>query len=180
MPRFPSKGTAPAKRHRYDTNCRCLFQGASGKKGKISKNIFPKTVKHMPNSSYSETTRAGKPQKLSMFADRPSPLPTYLCNRQKHFPFPFTIPFTRTRDREPHSPAGFKRETRFLGIVHGGNRACRGRWVCAWGRSSGVRVCAPPRWRLSMRRTQGDHSTVAAGRGRRAILAEEDEGLVAG
>ena len=61
--------------------------------------------------------------------------------------FPFILPLTGNDESIPHSPAGFKREMRFLEIVRGG-------------RSIGVRGHAPPRWRLSMRRSRGDRPTI--------------------
>ena len=78
----------------------------------------------------------------------------------------------------PHSPAGFKREMRFLEVWKFAGvliprmlrkqvrpvfaRGNAGFGDCGRGRSSGVRVCAPSRWRLSMRRSRGERPTTAA------------------
>ena len=77
------------------------------------------------------------------------------------------------RESIPHSPAAFKREMRFLEVcrridptqVAKTGQTCfrafiNSRWDCARGSSSDVRGRAPPRWRLSMRRSRGDRPTI--------------------
>jgi len=99
----------------------------------------------------------------------------------------------KTETSIPHSPAGFKREMRFLEVcgridpthVAETGQTCfrkrkRSFWDCERGRSSGVRVCAPPRWRLSMRRSRSERVAIGhdppVGRDKRGLSRYNSRG----
>ena len=86
---------------------------------------------------------------------------------------PFTIPFKGMQGKYTPFPRRFQAGNAFLEVcrridptqVAKTGQTCfrafiNSQWDCVRGSSSGVRGRAPPRWRLSMRRSQGDRVTI--------------------